>query len=74
MISYKCDKCGVSIDALHDALIISVSFLHYDPTASAFVAPIGRLLDVTRPDLLFHDVACRDAWCAQAGILSLGAA
>lgn len=74
MISYKCDKCGVSIDTLHDAHIISVSFLHYDPAQPTTAQPTGRMLDLTTPDLLFHDVACRDAWCAQAGIPAPGAA
>jgi hypothetical protein len=66
--SYQCDQCGVTIATLYDALVISVSFLHYSPDMPTTGQPTGKSLDETLPDLLFHNVTCRDEWCAQAGI------
>jgi hypothetical protein len=66
--SYQCDECGAAIATLYDALVISVAFLHYAPGMPTTGQPTGRMLDATVPDLLFHDAACRAAWCAKAGV------
>jgi hypothetical protein len=53
--SYGCDNCDVTADNLNGWLIVP------NP-------PGGRTLASTVPDLMFHDVSCRDAWCEKAGI------
>jgi hypothetical protein len=64
-ITYHCDNCDVTTDSLAGWLIVSVQFIHDDPSAS----PLGgRTLDHTAPDLLFHAATCRDAWCMKAGV------
>jgi hypothetical protein len=63
-ISYQCDNCEITAASLDGWLVVSVMFIHYAPG----VQPSGRMLDATAPDLLFHDAACRAAWCSQAGL------
>jgi hypothetical protein len=70
--SYQCDQCGASIATLYDALVISVSFLHYSPDLPTMGQPTGKTLDQTLPDLLFHDATCQSAWCAKAGVTPPG--
>ena len=64
--SYRCDNCDVTAESLAGWYLISVLLLHQDPTMP--VPPGGRTLDVTLPDLMFHAVECRDAWCAKVGL------
>jgi hypothetical protein len=63
-ITYHCDNCDVTSDSLDGWIIVSVMFIHNEPN----VQPSGRTLDSTAPDLLFHAVTCRDAWCTKAGV------
>jgi hypothetical protein len=63
-ITYHCDTCGATAPTRAGWLVVSVLFIHYEPG----VQPSGRTLDETAPDLLFHAAACRDAWCAKAGL------
>ncbi len=65
-ITYHCDNCDVTASTLNGWSIVSVAFLHENPDAPN--PPGGRMLDQTLPDLLFHDVACRDAWCTKAEV------
>jgi len=65
-ISYHCDNCDVEAASLDGWLIVSVMFIHNVPNAPP---PGGRTLDTTLPDLLFHAVECRDAWCERAGLV-----
>jgi hypothetical protein len=65
-VSYACDHCHTTAPSLAGWFIVSVNFLHEDPNAST--PPGGRVLDATAADLLFDTAACRDAWCAAAGL------
>jgi hypothetical protein len=65
--TYHCDNCDVTAASLVGWILVSVQFLHDDQTSTTG-HPYSRTCDYIAPDLLFHDVACRDAWCAKAGI------
>ncbi len=65
-ITFHCDNCGFAADNINEWIIVSVAFLHNDPNAPT--PPGGRMLDSTADDLLFHEAACRDAWCTKAGV------
>jgi hypothetical protein len=65
-VTFQCDECGFTAANVDGWIIVSVNFLHNDPTIPT--PPGGRILDSTADDLLFHVAACRDAWCTQAGI------
>lgn len=71
-ITYACDHCHQTATSLAGWLIVSVNFLHDDMNVPS--PPGGRMLDGTAPDLLFDTAACRDAWCAQAGLAAPTAA
>jgi hypothetical protein len=64
--SYGCDNCDVTADNLNGWLIVSIQHIYIDPNQPN--PPGGRTLASTVPDLMFHDVSCRDAWCEKAGI------
>jgi len=66
--SYHCDTCDESAATLAGWYLISIAFLRDDPNQPT--PPGGRTLDTTLPDLMFHTVACRDAWCEKVGIPS----
>jgi hypothetical protein len=63
---YQCDQCDVTAATLDGWILVQILFLHENPEAP--VPPGGRTLDATAPDLRFHTAACRDAWCATAGV------
>jgi hypothetical protein len=65
-VSYKCEMCTQTADSLVGWLLLSVLFVHMN--AEAPTPPSGRTLDATAPDLLFHNAACREAWCTKAGL------
>jgi hypothetical protein len=46
--------------------MVSVVFVYESPDAPN--PPGGRTQEGIAPDLVFHDAACRDAWCEKAGI------
>jgi hypothetical protein len=64
-VTYHCDNCDVEAASLVGWSIVSVAFLRDYPDSAP---PTGRTLESTAPDLLFHADACRDAWCARAGL------
>jgi hypothetical protein len=56
----------VTAPTLDGWLIIRIGLLHENVTGTT--GPVGRVLDQTLPDLIFHTVACRDAWCTRAHV------
>jgi hypothetical protein len=65
--TYSCDHCGQTAASLSGWLMVSIQFIHDDPNVP--FPPGGRMLDSTLPDLLFHTVDCRDAWCGEKGLV-----
>lgn len=65
-VSYACDHCGHTAPSIAGWFMVSVQLLHDEPSVP--FPPGGRTLDSTLPDFLFDTPACRDAWCAAAGL------
>jgi hypothetical protein len=65
-VTFQCDECGLTSSDVTGWTIVSVQFLHNDPTVPT--PPGGRMLDATADDKLFHQASCRDAWCAKASV------
>ena len=65
-VTYHCDNCDITTVSLSGWKMISVVFLY--ESVDAPNPPGGRTQEMVAPDLIFHDAACRDAWCAKAGV------
>jgi hypothetical protein len=63
--TYKCDNCEVTATSLTGWYSVVVGFF-YDTEVTG--PPGGRVLEAANPQLVFHDVACRDAWAERAGV------
>lgn len=64
--TYQCDNCSVTAPSLAGWKMVSVVFITDDPNAPT--PPGGRTQEAVAPDLIFHDVTCRDAWCTKAAV------
>jgi uncharacterized protein (DUF2237 family) len=63
--NYTCDNCSVTATSLVGWHSVVVGFF-YDTEVSG--PPSGRVLSAANPQLIFHEIACRDAWCERAGV------
>jgi hypothetical protein len=69
--TYTCDNCGATAPTLDNWYTIQLGFFSEGPAAPP---PGSRSFNGATPTLIFHELACRQAWCEQAGVTDPGEA
>jgi hypothetical protein len=64
-VTYHCDNCEVTATSLNSWYFVVVGHFHVD---GGLPAGMDKMLDATNPDLVFHSIECRNAWCAKTGV------
>jgi len=69
-VNIVCDTCGYVGSDTAGWLFVSCQFISYNPDPN--IPASGRQLDSTAPDLCFHQLECREAWCQKADLTDPG--